>query len=76
MQHVDGVSAESHHLGVQIFLRSLAGVDIPSDRSDRRNLAQPGSYVWFANIAAVYDMPNAREPLLSPRGVGGHGYQK
>jgi hypothetical protein len=47
MQHVDGVSAESHHLGVRIFLRPFAGVDVPSDRSDRSNSAQPGNYVWL-----------------------------
>ena len=67
MKHVDRVSAESHHLGVRIFLRPLAGVDVPSDRTDRRNPAQPGYYVWLTNITAVDDMRNAREPLLSLR---------
>jgi len=28
MKHVDRVSAESHHLGVRIFLRPFAGVDV------------------------------------------------
>jgi hypothetical protein len=49
------------------FLRPLAGVDVPSDRTDRRNPAQPGNYVWLTNITAVDDMRNAREPLLSLR---------
>jgi hypothetical protein len=46
VQHKDDVPAESHHLGVRIFIRPLRGV---------------------ANIAAVDDMRNAREPLLCLR---------
>jgi len=67
VQHKDDVPAESHHLGVRIFIRPLRGVDVPSDRSDRRNPPQPSDYVWLANIAAVDDMRNAREPLLCLR---------
>jgi hypothetical protein len=67
VKHEDGASAEPHRLRVRIFFRPVSSVDVPSDRSDRSNPAQPGNDVWLTDIAAVDDMRNAREPLLSLR---------
>ncbi len=37
VQDVDAAPAERYRLGLRIMLRPLAGIDVPSDRNDRRN---------------------------------------
>jgi hypothetical protein len=67
VQYIDGMSTEPHHLGFRIFFRPLSGIDVASNRSHWSNPAQPCNNLSLANIAAVDDMRNARELLLSLR---------
>ena len=37
VQEIDAASTESYRLGLRIMFRPMAGIDVPSDRNDRRN---------------------------------------
>jgi hypothetical protein len=45
VQDVDAASAEGYHLGLRIMFRPVAGIDVPSDRNDRRNPLEFGDNV-------------------------------
>ncbi len=62
---VDRALAEPYHLGVGITLRPVAGIDIPSDRNHRCNLAESGDDVRPTDIAGVDDMVHPGQALLS-----------
>jgi hypothetical protein len=63
VQDVNGALAWFYHLGVRRVLRPVAGIDVSSDRSDRRNPAEPGNDLWPTDITGVDD----GEPLLNLR---------
>jgi hypothetical protein len=37
VQDIDAAPAEGYHLGLWIMFRPVPGIDVPSDRNDRRN---------------------------------------
>jgi hypothetical protein len=47
------------------MFRPVAGIDVPSDRNDRRNPLEFGDNVWRTDIAGVDDMRHACEALLN-----------
>ncbi len=49
------------------MFRPVAGIDVSSDRSDRRNPTQQADNVRVTNIASVDDMRRPGKPLLSLR---------
>jgi hypothetical protein len=67
VQDVNGAPAQFYHLGVRIVSRPVADIDVPSDRSDRRNPAEPGNDLWPTDITGVDDMRHAGELLLNLR---------
>jgi hypothetical protein len=67
VQNVDAASAEGYHLSLRIMFRPVAGIDVRSDRNDRRNPLQFGDNVWRTDIAGVDDMRHACEALLNLR---------
>jgi hypothetical protein len=67
VQDVDAAPAERYHLGFRIMFRPLAGINVPSDRTDRRNPVESGDNVWRTDIAGVDDMSHACEALLDLR---------
>ena len=67
VQDVDAAPAERYRLGLRIMLRPLAGIDVPSDRNDRRNPVESRDNVWRTDIAGVDDIRYACEELLNLR---------
>jgi hypothetical protein len=67
VQDIEGTSPEPYHLSVGIMFRQVAGIDVSSDRSDRRNPTEPDKNVRATNIASVDDMRHSGKPLLSLR---------
>jgi hypothetical protein len=67
VQDVDAASAEGYRLSLRIMFRPVAGIDVPSDRNDRRNPLEFGDNVWRTDIAGVDDMRHACEALLNLR---------
>jgi hypothetical protein len=65
VQDVEGPFAEPHHLSVGIVFRPVTGIDVSSNRSDRRNPTEPHEDVRATNIAGVDDMRHAGELSLS-----------
>ena len=65
VEDVDRTPAEPYHLGVGITFRPVAGIDIPSDRNHRRNLAESGDDVRPTDVAGVDDMCHPGQALLS-----------
>ena len=65
MQDIEGAPAEPYHLSVRITFRQVAGIDVSSDRSDRRDPMESDENVRAANIASVDDMRHPGKPLLS-----------
>ena len=53
MQNIEGALAEPYHLSVGITFRQVAGIDVSSDRSDRRDPTEYDENVRAANIASV-----------------------
>jgi hypothetical protein len=47
------------------MFRPVAGIDVPSDRNDRRNALESGDNVWRTDIASVDDMRHTCEALLN-----------
>ena len=67
VQDIDAAPAEGYHLGLRILLRTVAGIDVPSDRNDRRNPLESGDNVRRTDIADVDNMRHACEALLDLR---------
>ena len=67
VQDVERPLPELYHLSVGIMFRPVAGIDVSSDRSDRRNPTEFGENVRATNIASVDDMRHPGKPLLSLR---------
>jgi hypothetical protein len=65
MQDIEGALAEPYHLSVGITFRQVAGIDVSSDRSDRRDPTESDENVRATNIASVDDMRHPGKPLLS-----------
>lgn len=65
MQDVEGTLPEPQRQGVGIIFGPFAGIDISSDRSNRRNLAKCGQNIGTTDIPGVDDMRHAGKPLLS-----------
>jgi hypothetical protein len=63
VKDVDAAPTERYHLGLRIMLRPVAGIDVPSDRSDRRDPLEAADNVWRTDIAGVDDMT----PILTTR---------
>ena len=64
VQDVDAAPTERYHLGLLIMCRPMAGINVPSDRNDRRNPLESGDNAWRTDIAGVDDMRHACEGLL------------
>jgi hypothetical protein len=67
VQDIDAAPAEGYHLGLRILLRPVAGIDVPSDRNDRRNPLESGDNVRRTDVAGVDNMRHACEALLDLR---------
>ena len=67
VQDIDAAPAEGYHLGLRILLRPVAGIDVPSDRNDRRNPLESGDNVRRTDVADVDNMRHACEALLDLR---------
>jgi len=65
VQDIEGPLPEPYHLSVGIVLRPVAGIDVSSNRSDRRNPTESDENVRATNIASVDDMRHPGKPLLS-----------
>ena len=65
MQDIEGALAEPYQLSVGITFRQVAGIDVSSDRSDRRDPTESDENVRATNIASVDDMRHPGKPLLS-----------
>jgi hypothetical protein len=64
VQDVEPPHAELHHLSVWILLGPAAGIDISSDRSDRRNLTELNENVRTTDITGMDDMARPSESPL------------
>jgi len=64
VQDVDAAPAEGYRPGLRIVFRPTAGINVASDRNDRRNPLESGNDVWRTDIAGVDDLRHAREALL------------
>jgi hypothetical protein len=71
VQHVDGESTQSDHLGLSTFLGPLVSMFPAVTGAIRRSPA-----ITSADIAAVDDMRDACEPFLSLRAEQGREYPK
>ena len=67
VQDIEGPLPELYHLSVGIMFRPVAGIDVSSDRSDRRNPTESDKNVRTTNIASVDDMRHSGKFLLSLR---------
>ncbi|KRQ95002.1 hypothetical protein CQ10_33740 [Bradyrhizobium valentinum] len=67
VQDIEGPFTEPYHLSVGITFRPVAGIDVSSDRGDRRNPTESDENVRATNIAGVDDMRHPGKPLLSLR---------
>ena len=67
VQDIEGPIPESYHLSFGIMFCPVAGIDVSSDRRDRRNPTKSDENVLAANIASVDDMRDPGKPLLSLR---------
>jgi hypothetical protein len=67
VQDMDAAPAEGYHLGLRIMLRPVPGIDVPSDRNDRRNPLETDDNVWRTDIAGVDDVRHACQALLDLR---------
>ena len=67
VQNIDAAPAEGYHLGLRMLLRPVAGIDVPSDRNDRRNPLESGDNVRRTEVADVDNMRHACEALLDLR---------
>jgi hypothetical protein len=67
VQDIDAAPAEGYHLGLRILLRPVAGIDVPSNRNDRRNPLESGDNVRRTDVAGMDNMRHACEALLDLR---------
>jgi hypothetical protein len=65
VQDVHLAPTERYHFCVGIGFRPIPGIDVPSDRSHRRNPAQSGDDVQPTDVARVDNMRHPSQPLLS-----------
>ncbi|ANW01094.1 hypothetical protein LMTR13_13830 [Bradyrhizobium icense] len=65
VQDIERSLAEPYRLSVRIMFRPVAGIDVPSNRSDRRNPTESDKNVRTTNIAGVDDMRHTGKPFLS-----------
>lgn len=79
VQEMDAALAERDRQALRITLRPPAGIDVPSDRNDRRNELQSVDYIRRTDIAGMDDLRDACQLLLGlrtqqPVGVGDDSY--
>jgi hypothetical protein len=67
VQDIEGPLPEPYHLSVGIMFRPVPGIDVSSNRGDRRNPTESDENVRATNIASVDDMRHPGKPLLSLR---------
>jgi hypothetical protein len=67
VQDIEGPLPEPYHLSVGIMFRPVAGIDVSSDRSDRRNPTESDKNVRATNVASVDNMRHPGKPSLSLR---------
>ena len=67
VQDIEGPLPEPYHLNVRIMFRPVAGINVSSDRSDRRNPTESDKNVRATNIASVDDMRYPGQRLLGLR---------
>jgi hypothetical protein len=67
VQDIERQLAEPYHLSFGTTFRPVAGIDVSSDRSDRRNPTESDENVRATNIASVDDMRHPGKPYLSLR---------
>ena len=65
MQDIEGALAEPYQLSVGITFRQVAGIDVSSDRSNRRDPMESDENVRATYVASVDDMRHPGKPLLS-----------
>ena len=65
VQDIERSLSELYRLSVRIMFRPVGGIDVPSDRSDRRNPTEFDKNIRTTNIASVDDMRHPRKPFLS-----------
>lgn len=64
VHNIEGPLPEPYHLSVGIKFRPVAGIDVSSNRSDRRNPTEFDENVHATNIASVDDMRHPGKLLL------------
>jgi hypothetical protein len=57
----------AYNIVTRVLLRPVAGIDVPSDRNDRRNPLESGDNVRRTDVADVDNMRHACEALLDLR---------
>ncbi len=67
VQNMDANPAKGYRLRLRIMFRPVAGIDIASDRNDRRDPPESGDNAWRTDIAGVDDVVHPREVLLDIR---------
>ncbi len=65
VQDIERSLSELYHLSVRIRFRPVGGIDVPSNRSDRRNPTESDKNIRTTNIASVDNMRHPGKPLLS-----------
>lgn len=61
----DKAPAEPYHRCVGIAFGPMAGINVPSDRSHRRNPAESRDHVRPTDVARVHDMRHPSQQLFS-----------
>ena len=72
VQDIERSLSELYRLSVRIMFRPVGGIDVPSDRSDRRNPTESDN-IRATNIASVDDMRHPPQALPQPRAAGARG---
>lgn len=65
VQDIERSLSELYRPSVRIMFRPVGGIDVPSNRSDRRNPTESDKNIRTTNIAGVDDMRHPGKPLLS-----------
>ena len=63
-ENEDGSSSELHEFGVRVLSRPVTGVDVASDRRDRRDPPKCGQDIRPPDVPAVNDVIGACQTLL------------
>jgi hypothetical protein len=64
VQDIERSLSELYCLSVRIMFRPVGGIDVPSNRSDRRNPTESDKNIRTTNIASVDDMCHPGKLLL------------